>query len=321
MYRSKKPMKPKLTNRSIRYIIGELKKGKSTKMLSEEINVTQRHVQLLQAEYVRTKTIHIQRPAGRPKSNGPSDEEIKIVLDAHQLKPNGVVRTANLLKRDGHNTSRYRVYDIMKSNDLLVNSPAKSRKRKWIRFERLHSNAMWHTNWHIMKDPRMKGLNLIAYLDDSSRCVTGAALFKEATSENAVIAIRQAIGMFGVPATILSDNGSCFVGRGNCKKRTGIWAPTLFENELLNLKIGLINSRPYHPQTNGKLERFHRTIEEEIWHYDGLDDYVEYYNTDRLHFSLDMSNYETPMMAFHKRKATDEIRHQNHIWMEADIDD
>ena len=31
---------------------------------------------------------------------------------------------------------------------------------------------------------------------------------------------------------------------------------------------------------------------------------IEYYNTDRLHFSLDMSNYETPMMAFHKRKAT-----------------
>ena len=172
-----------------------------------------------------------------------------------------------------------------------------------------------------MKDPRMKGLNLITYLDDSSRCVTGSALFKEATSENAVIALRQAIGMFGVPATILSDSGSCFVGRGNCKKRTGIWTPTLFENKLLNLKIGLINSRPYHPQTNGKLERFHRTIEEEIWHYDGLDYYVKYYNTDRLHFSLDMNNYETPMMAFHKRKATDEIRHQNLLWMEADLND
>ena len=65
--------------------------------------------------------------------------------------------------------------------------------------------------------------------------------------QNAVIALRQAIGMFGVPATILSDNGSCFVGRGNRKKKkTGTWTPTLFENELLNLKIGLVNSRPYH---------------------------------------------------------------------------
>ena len=43
--------------------------------------------------------------------------------------------------------------------------------------------------------------------------------------------------------------------------------------------------------------------------------------TDRMHFSLDMNNYETPMMAFHKRKATDKIRHQNLLWMEADLND
>ena len=50
--------------------------------------------------------------------------------------------------RERHSTSRYGVYDIMKSYDLAVNSPAKSRKHKWIRFECLHSNAMWHTDWH-----------------------------------------------------------------------------------------------------------------------------------------------------------------------------
>ena len=173
-------MKQKLTDKSIRYIIRELKKGKSTKMLSEEINVTQRQVQRLQAEYLKTKTVHIQRPAGRPKSHGPSDEKIKTVLDAHHLKPDGVVRTANLLKGEGHNISYYHVYDIMKSNNLVVNSPAKSRKRKWILFERLHSNAMWHADLYTMKDPRMKGLNIITYMGDSSRCVTGVALFKEA---------------------------------------------------------------------------------------------------------------------------------------------
>ena len=103
---------------------------------------------------------------------------------------------------------------------------------------------------HAMKDPHMKGLNSITYLDDSSRCVTGAVLLKKVhTSKNAVTAPHQAASMFGVPATILPDNGSCFVGRGNCKKKkkkTGTWTPTLFENELLNLKIGLINSKPYH---------------------------------------------------------------------------
>ncbi len=68
--------------------------------------------------------------------------------------------------------------------------------------------------------------------------------------------------------------------------------------------MGLIDSRPYRPQTNGKLEMLHRSIEEEIWHYDGLDDYVEYY-TDRLHFSLDIDNYGTPLMALRNKGAID----------------
>ena len=68
----------------------------------------------------------------------------------------------------------------------------------------------------------------------------------------------------------------------------GIWAQTIFESELPILNISLINSRPYHPQTNGKLERFHKSLEDEIWNYTSLDDYIEYYSTDRLHFSLDM---------------------------------
>ena len=131
--------------------------------------------------------------------------------------------------------------------------------------------------------------------------------------------LRQAICGFGVPATILSDNGSCFVGRGGRKKQAGTWTPTVFESELLALNIGLINSRPYHPQTNGKLERFHKSLEDEIWNYPSLDDYIEYYNTDRLHFSLDMDNYETPMLAFRNKRADEETRAHNPNWMEEDI--
>ena len=293
-------MKPKLTDRSIRYAIRQLERGRGTKVVAEELNVTQRHIQRLWAEYCKTGEVHVQRLAGRPAGPAPSEREILTVLDVHNRKPEGVVRTAKRLRKEGHDISRYRAYRIMKSRGLVADSTTKTKQRKWVRYERIYSNAMWHTDWHAMKDPRMRELNLITYLDDASRCVTGAALFKEATSVNAVAVLRQAISRFGAPATILSDNGSCFVGRGGRKKQTGPWTPTPFESELLTLDIGLINSRPYHPQTNGKLERFHRSLEDEIWNYSGLDDYIEYYNTDRLHFSLDINNYETPMIAFHK---------------------
>ena len=170
-----------------------------------------------------------------------------MVLDTHRRWPDGVQLTVKRLRRTGYNIGYARVYHILKSNDMVTFSPAKSRQRKWVRYERLYSNAMWHADWHAMKDPRMKGMNLITYLYDASRCVTEAALFREATSKNAVIMLRQTISRFGVPATILSDNGSCFVEARGRKKPKNSWMPTLLENELLSLNISLINSRPYHP--------------------------------------------------------------------------
>ena len=124
---------------------------------------------------------------------------------------------------------------------------------------------------------------------------------------------------------ILSDNGACFVGRGRGKdyRKThkGRWKPTAFEAELLNRGIELINSRPYHPQTNGKLERFHRSIEEEIWNHESLSAYIEYYNEERLHFSLDIYDHQTPLRAFSDKKATDTIRKNNPKWMEEEDSD
>ena len=63
--------------------------------------------------------------------------------------------------------------------------------------------------------------------------------------------------------------------------------------------MGLINSRPYH-HTNGKLERFRKSLGDEIWNCSGLDDYVEHHNTDRLHL-LDLGSCGTPMMAFRNK--------------------
>ncbi len=146
-------------------------------------------------------------------------QERRAVLDMHRKEPVGVVRIAMHLQED-HNISYRSTYRIMKENGPAIHSVAKSRKRKWVRFERRYSNAMWHVDWHIMRDPRLGGLHLVTYLDDSSRCIIMAArLFMQATSENAVLVLRKAVGKFGTPATILSDNGSCFVGRNGRRQK------------------------------------------------------------------------------------------------------
>ncbi len=85
------------------------------------------------------------------------------------------------------------------------------------------------------------------------------------------------------------------------------WTPTVFENELLELDIHLINSRPCHPQTNGKLERFRRTLETEVSRHDSLADFIIYYHERRLHWSLDIDNRQTPLKAFHDKSAYETI--------------
>ena len=86
-----------------------------------------------------------------------------MVLDTHRRWPDGVQLTVKRLRRAGYNIGYTRVYRILKSNGLVTASPAESRQRKWVRYGRLCSNAMWHTDWHAMKDPRMNGLNLMMY--------------------------------------------------------------------------------------------------------------------------------------------------------------
>ncbi len=65
-------------------------------------------------------------------------------------------RVAKALRHQ--NISGRTVYKVMKEHGLVEPCPTKSKKRKWVRYERLHSNSMWHTDWHVMKDYRMKDL-------------------------------------------------------------------------------------------------------------------------------------------------------------------
>lgn len=308
---AKKP----LTDKQRKYIDTELKKGRPSSAVGPEVGVTPRHARRVHAGFREAGGPPARRPVGRPKSAPPTQEETNAVLDSYAAEPVGALRTAYRL-RGTLDISYGKVYRIMKDQGLVQDSPAKSRKRKYVRFERRYANAMWHTDWHVMKDPRLKGANLVTYLDDSSRRITGFGLFKEATSENAAAVLVAAIAVCGAPATMLSDNGSCFVGQRGGRQPKGSWTPTAFEDELLRRGIGLINSRPYHPQTNGKLERLHASIEAELPHYDSLDDYVEYYNCRRLHFSLDIKNLETPDAAWRSRQASEEVRRANPLWME-----
>lgn len=152
LYRSK-DMATKLTENHIRYISQQLCKGASTATIAKHVGVTQRHIQRLAVRLQESKgdiQSLLPRKAGR-KARGIDTQEQASVLCAYRKQPQGVLRIKKWLDEKGYDISYYTVYSIMKQNGLIKESKAKSRKRKWVRYERKHSNAMWHVDWHQIR--------------------------------------------------------------------------------------------------------------------------------------------------------------------------
>jgi len=190
------------------------------------------------------------------------------------------------LERQGMHIGQRTVYRIICKWGL--NRPlSKPRKRlRYIRWERENPNDLWQTDWkHV---PWMNKW-LIAYLDDHSRMVVAAGLYDEATAENALATLKEAVMRYGTPRQILTDNGTQFVAaRGE---------ESSFTKALREMGIEHITSSIGKPTTLGKIERWFHTYEEELRRYRRLEDAVRFYNVIRIHQSL---GYRTPIEVYQK---------------------
>ncbi len=162
-----------------------------------------------------------------------------------------------------------------------------------VRHEREHSNSLWHTDWHEIKDPRWKGKWLIAYEDDASRFITSFGVHETLTSEYSVLALESAIKEHGKPASMLSDHGSTFYAVESERREKGM---TEFQNCLLKHKIRFILGRVNHPQTNGKIEKFIDVFENKIKYFPSIEEFMKWYNEVRPHGALDL---KTPVQAYY----------------------
>ena len=170
-------------------------------------------------------------------------------------------------------------------------SPEESQKRKpLIRYEKEECNMMWQTDFKgefLMED--QKYCYPLTIIDDHSRFSIKIA--PRLSTRNVVIPVFQEVfSEYGLPDSILSDNGAQFAGF-----RKGY---TQFERWLMELDILPIHGRIKHPQTQGKIERFHRTMKQELLNHTSISDigdaqvqlenWREKYNTIRPHEALGM---------------------------------
>ena len=230
--------------------------------------------------------------AYKPKKVGRPSQKINLafaegVVSLRKKTDYGSQKLYFVLKNQGFNVAQRQIQKILDENKLTEPCENRRGQRKYVRFQWPISNYMWHCDWSKYKDK----WNL-AFIDDRSRKIMASGEFSNATEENAIFLLHQAILTNEVcPFVILSDKGTQFY---NSKKNNkGVLTPSLFEQELNELGIEFWTSRRNHPQTNGKMEKWFDTMKKRKKKHpeETLQEFVKWYNEERIHHAL---GYKTP---------------------------
>ena len=202
-----------------------------------------------------------------------------------------------VLKKKGFKVSLRKISQVMVKEGFQKPSMKRRKPRKYKRYEWPIANYMWHTDWHVLKKGALKGKWFISYLDDSSRKVMAHGVFDSPTTRNSLIVLYKAIAHnSAIPVELNSDRGSQFIPNKFDKKGK---ANSAFQEALEELGIIFVPSRRRHPQTNGKIEKFHDILEKEFdERFKNLNEFIRWYNDERPSEALD---YMTPKEAYERR--------------------
>jgi transposase InsO family protein len=204
----------------------------------------------------------------------------------------------HLVRRHGTVPAVSSIWRVLNRRGFVTPQPQKRPKSSYIRFEAELPNERWQmdmTHVEIEADRHLEVLNVI---DDHSRLCVASTAFPVVNATDVVSVFTEAAQRYGLPASVLTDNGAIFTAayrNGRC----------LTETVLESFGVAMHHSRPYHPQTCGKVERFHQTEKKFLAKQDPatsvrelqgqLDRFVNYYNDVRPHRA---KGRRTPRAAF-----------------------
>jgi transposase InsO family protein len=228
------------------------------------------------------------RPHSSPgRTDAAIEASILQLRDAHPAW--GARKLARCLERDGITAPAVSVvHEILRRNDR-IGVPAGG-ERAHLRFEMTTPNRLWQMDFkgwiRLANGAKCHPLTVI---DDHSRyaiCLQACADQQANTVQNR---LERIFRRYGLPDAFFVDNGSPWSDAGGARwTRFGVW--------LLKLGVELIHARPYHPQSRGKNERFHRTLAAEVLalrRFAGIDEmqrafdiWRNVYNLERPHEAL-----------------------------------
>lgn len=233
---------------------------------------------------------HSRRPASNPRRV--SDEVITaIVLLREELTADGL--DAGPLTLQQHLTKQglpvpaaSTIRRILHHHGLITPQPRKRPRSSYHRFAADQPNECWQsdfTHWRLADDTDVEILN---WLDDHSRYLLACTAYRRVTGPIVVASFTDTAARHGLPQSTLTDNGTVYTARFTKGHND-------FERLIANLGITQKNGHPNHPQTQGKIERFHQTLKRWLAARPRpatlaelqtlLDTFAELYNTQRIH--------------------------------------
>ena len=226
----------------------------------------------------------------RPWNQITPDEEDRILAIARE-SPDLSSRqlSAWITDNAGFAVSESTVYRILRREGLVKRPEVHLVAGKEYHTKTTRPHQMWATDASYFRVVGWGYYYLVTVMDDYSRFIQAWKLQKDMSANSLIEVVQEAVdatGMTDVPVEdrtkLLSDNGAGYVSRS-------------FRDYLHLVGIRHILAAPFHPQTNGKLERYHQSIKREVnqlpyeapSHLDkAIADFVEYYNYRRYHKAL-----------------------------------
>jgi transposase InsO family protein len=213
--------------------------------------------------------------------------------------------------------SRATVYRILRRANAITPQPAKKPRSSYIRFQADQPNECWQADFTHWRLANAIEVEILCWIDDHSRYALSVTAHLRVTGRTVVDTFRAAVQRHGTPMSTLTDNGMVFTTRLS----GGKGGRNMFEAELVRLRVIQKNSRPNHPTTCGKVERFHDTLKKHLRSQPlaitigdlqtQLDTFIDDYNHHRPHRSL--PHRATPATIYTTRpKATPGQRHDPH---------
>ncbi len=194
------------------------------------------------------------------------------------------------------------IWRVLKARGFVTPEPHKRPRSSWNRFVADFPNECWQADMTHVEVADGVVLEVLNIIDDHSRICIASVVFGITRAPDVVRTLHRAAETWGYPRSVLTDNGRIFT----TPMGQSIGA---MEAELLSLGIAINHGRPYHPQTQGKVERFHQTMKKYLAKQEPattkkllqgqLNRFVAYYNDERPHRAL---GRKTPRSAFEARE-------------------